>query len=381
MSARTKIRAAVLRSQEEPISVETIWLREVGPNDVRVRIDITGVCHSDLSLARGKLVQPLPAVLGHEASATILEVGAEVDGLNVDDRVIPLWNAPCRTCFYCLHGEPHLCEWAASRSREPHAEDADGNPVYPGLTVGSFAEQTVVPATTVVQIPSDISDSDAALLGCAVTTGVGAVTNTMKVQPNASVLVLGLGGVGVSVVRGAVLAEAREIIAVDRNPNKEAIARAAGATAFLIAGDQLRKEVKALTEGRGADYAFDCVGSGATVRDAWSLTRRGGAACVVGIGSKDEPIAFNPLELFHFARSLTGCVAGSLDPARDLPTYFEWLRNGDLDLAEMVTARGTLEQVEHALHKLEAGDGVRTLLHPNEDPAAHTAQATTRHAG
>ena len=380
MSARTEIRAAVLRSQDAPIAVETIWLREVGPADVRVRIDVTGVCHSDLSLARGKLVQPLPAVLGHEASATILETGPEVEGLTVGDRVILLWNTPCRSCFYCERGEAHLCEQAASRTYEPHAYDADGTPIYPGLTVGSFAEQTVLPAAAVVPIPDDITDSDAALLGCAVTTGVGAVTTTMNVRSGASVLVIGLGGVGVSVVRGAVLAGAEQIVAVDRNPQKEEIARAAGATEFLVAGYELRKQVKALTGGRGTDYAFDCVGSAATIRNAWSLTRRGGAACVVGIGGKDEPVTFNPLELFHFARSLTGCVAGSLDPDRDLPTYFEWLRTGTLDLAPMVTGRGTLHQVEEALQMLHAGDGVRTLLHPNGDQAAHAPHVSTRHA-
>lgn len=364
MSSGVEIRAAVLRAQDRPIAVETLRLREVRPDEVRVRIDVTGVCHSDLSLARGKLAQPLPAVLGHEASATIVELGSEVDALGVGDQVILLWNTPCGECFYCRRGEVHLCEHAADRTGDPHAFDADGVPVYPGLTVGSFADQTIVPARAVVPIPADISPEDAALLGCAVTTGVGAVTKTMKVTPEASVVVLGVGGVGASVLRGAAMVGADQIIAVDRNPDKEEAAKSAGATAFVAAGDSLRREIKALTEGRGADYAFDCVGSAATIREAWSLTRRGGAACVVGIGGRDEQVTFKALELFHFARTLTGCVAGSLNAAADLPTYFEWLRNGTLTLSDMITARGTLEEIEPALARLEAGQGLRTLVYP-----------------
>ncbi len=187
----------------------------------------------------------------------------------------------------------------------------------------------------------------------------------MKVRPGASVLVLGLGGVGVSVVRGATLAGAEQIIAVDRNADKEEIARAAGATTFALAGDGLRKSVKGLTNGRGTDYAFGCVGSAGTIRDAWSLTRRGGAACVVGIGSKDEPITLNPLELFYFARSLTGCVAGSLERRRRPPDL------GTLDLAQMVTGHGTLDDAGDALNTLGARQGTgRCCIPTNSDVLA-----------
>lgn len=361
-----EVRAAVLRTVGEPMTVETVRLRAVGPGDVRVRIEQTGVCHSDLSLANGKLPQPLPAVLGHEACGTVVETGAEVTDLDLGQRVILLWITPCRHCFACTHGQPHLCENGSTRSSEPYAVTSDGEPVYPGLTVGSFAEQTVVPRGAVVAVPDDIDTADAALLGCAVTTGVGAVTHTAHVTPESSVLVIGLGGVGLSVLQGARLAGATTIIAVDRNTEKADQARAAGATHFVAADDDTKKAVRALTEKRGADFAFDCVGSSRTIRDMWSLTRRGGASTVVGIGGKDDTVSFSALELFHFARTLRGCVAGSVDAVADMPRFFDWVRSGELDLRGLVTGHGELADVNHALEELAAGRGVRTLLTPGE---------------
>ncbi|TQM11274.1 Zn-dependent alcohol dehydrogenase [Pseudonocardia kunmingensis] len=360
------VRAAVLREVGEPMAVETIRLRAVGPGDVRVRIDQTGVCHSDLSLARGVLAQPLPAVLGHEACGTIAEIGDEVTDLAAGQRVILLWITPCGHCFHCTHDEPHLCATGSTRAHEPYAVTAAGEPVYPGLTVGSFAEQTVVPRGAVVAVPDDIDTADAALLGCAVTTGVGAVVATAKVTSGSSVLVIGLGGVGLSVLQGARLAGASTVIAVDRNTDKAHQAKAAGATHFVAADDDTKKAVRALTEKRGADYAFDCVGSSRTIRDMWSMTRRGGAATVVGIGGKDDMVSFSALELFHFARTLRGCVAGSLDAVADMPRFFDWVRSGELDLRGLVTGHGALAEVNHALDELAAGRGVRTLLTPAE---------------
>jgi S-(hydroxymethyl)glutathione dehydrogenase/alcohol dehydrogenase len=362
-------KAALLRAVGEPMSVETIRLKAVGPGDVRVRIEQTGVCHSDLSLATGKLAQPLPAVLGHEACSTVVEVGADVADLAVGTRVILLWITPCGHCFHCTHDEPHLCETGSARAGEPYAVTADGEPVYPGLTVGSFAEQTVVPRGAVIAVPDDIDTADAALLGCAVTTGVGAVTKTAGVTAGSSVLVIGLGGVGLSVLQGARLAGATTVIAVDRNPDKEALALAAGATHFLAADDDsgvTRKAVRGLTERRGADFTFDCVGSARTIRDMWSMTRRGGSATVVGIGGKDDTVSFSALELFHFARTLRGCVAGSVDAVADMPRFFDWVRSGDLDLRGLVTGHGALADVGNALAEMAAGQGVRTLITPAE---------------
>jgi S-(hydroxymethyl)glutathione dehydrogenase/alcohol dehydrogenase len=365
----TEVRAAVLRGPDAPIEVETIRLRDPGPGDLRVRIDVTGVCHSDLSLARGVLAQPVPAVLGHEACGTVLETGAEVHDLVVGQRVVLLWITPCGRCVYCGRGEAHLCATGSSRASEPYVVDAAGEPVYAGLTVGSFAEQTVLPRAAVAPVPDDIDSATAALLGCAMTTGVGAVTKTVGVRAGESVLVLGLGGVGLSAVQGARLAGASPVIAVDRNPDKAAAARAGGADHFLVADDDARKVIRALTGGHGVDHAFDCVGSSRTIRDAWSASRRGGSVCIVGIGGKDDTVSFSALELFHFARTLRGCVAGSLDAGADLPDYFDWVRRGELDPAVMVTGYGGLAQVPEALDALARGEGVRTLIRPQRGAA------------
>lgn len=362
--------AVVLRSADAPMAVERIRLRDVGPGDVRVRIDVTGVCHSDLSLARGVLAQPMPAVLGHEACGMVIETGAEVTGVAEGDRVILLWIIACGSCVHCVRGEKHLCVTGSARATEPYALDAHGEPVYAGLTVGSFAEQTVVPAAAVVRVPDDIDSRDAALLGCAVTTGVGAVTKTARVHPGSSVLVLGLGGVGLAAVQGAKLARARTVIAVDRNPDKAELAKRLGADEFLLADDDTKKAVRGLTGKQGVDYAFDCVGSSRTIRDAWGMTRRGGTACVVGIGGKDDTVSFSALELFHFARTLIGCVAGSLDASTDFPVYFDRVRSGSLDLAPLVTGHGKLGDVENALQDMAQGRGIRTVITPHAGGAA-----------
>lgn len=363
---RVEVDAVVLRSTEQPMTVERIRLRNVGPEDIRVRIEATGVCHSDLSLARGVLGQQLPAVLGHEACGTVLETGDEVTDHAVGDRVILLWITPCGDCGFCARGESHLCVKGASRGNEPYAIDAEGTPIYPGLTVGSFAEQTVIPTAAAVKVPDEISTSDAALLGCAVTTGVGAVTKTAGVRAGSSVLVVGLGGVGLAAVQGAKLAGATTIIATDRNPDKAELAAKVGADHFVPADDDTKNAVRSLTGEQGVDYAFDCVGSARTIRDSWGMTRRGGSAYVVGIGGKDDKVSFSALELFHFARSLTGCVAGSLDAARDMPAFFDHVRSGRLDLASMATGEGGLGDVERALQEMAAGHGIRTLVHPGE---------------
>ncbi|HEX2904474.1 MAG TPA: zinc-binding dehydrogenase [Jatrophihabitans sp.] len=363
MDFPTEIRAAVLRATDQPIALETIRLKAVAADEVRVRIDATGVCHSDLSLARGLLAQPLPAVLGHEATGTVLETGSEVDRVSPGDRVVLLWISPCGDCFFCQNGEPHLCVHGNDRAAEPYAIDSAGQPVHPGLGVASFAEQTVVRQNAVVRVPDDVDDTSAALLGCAVTTGVGAARKVARVHSGASVLVLGLGGVGLSTVMGARLAGAARIIAVDRNPDRGGLAEQLGATEFVLADDGLRREVRRLT-GPGADYVFDCVGSARTIRDGWGLARRGGTLCVVGIGGQADKVEFSALELFHFARTLVGCVGGSLDAAADLPGYFELIRSGTLDLAPLATGTAGIADIEDCFAELAAGRAVRTLLRP-----------------
>ncbi|MDQ6874087.1 MAG: Zn-dependent alcohol dehydrogenase [Actinomycetota bacterium] len=338
-----------------------VQLRALGPLDVRVRLAAAGVCHSDLSLARGSLRQRMPAVLGHEGAGTVVAAGPAVTTVRPGDRVVLLWAPPCRECWYCRAGEPWLCERAMDAADEPYAV-ADGRPVYPGLGTAAFGEHTVVPARALVALPADIALDTAALLGCAMLTGVGAVTNTAGVRAGDSLLVMGLGGVGMAAVQGARIAGASPVVAVDPEPAKRALAARLGADATFAPDEGLPAAVRELTGGRGVDVAIECVGSAATIRSAWSLTRRGGHTVIVGIGGKDEKVVWNALELFHFGRTISGCVFGSTDPARDLPLLIEHLRSGALDVDALVTRRIGLGEVESALADMTAGRGVRALV-------------------
>lgn len=355
------VRAALLTEIGAPLRVVDLDLSDPAPGQVRVRIAATGICHSDLSLARGTLRQVVPAVLGHESAGVVTAVGEGVSTSKPGDRVVLVWAPPCRRCWFCLAGEPWLCEHSSDAAASPYAT-VDGQDVYPGLSTGGFATETVVSATAVLPVPDNVPLEHAALVGCAVMTGVGAVLETARVQPGQSVLVVGLGGVGLSVVLGAVLAGAAQVIVVDPSPDKLALARRLGATDVLEAGDL--KPVRALTGGRGADHAFDCVGAAETIRACWGATRRGGSTTVVGIGGKEQQVSFSALELFHFARTLRGCVYGGADPHVLMPRLLAHAAAGDLDLGALVTATVGLDGIDGAFADMERGIGVRTVLVP-----------------
>ncbi|MER7276079.1 Zn-dependent alcohol dehydrogenase [Dactylosporangium sp. NPDC000244] len=354
-------RAAVMRSLDGPLALEEIELNPTGPGQVRVRLAAAGVCHSDLSLANGTLRQPLPAVLGHEGAGVVVEVGEGVTDLAAGDHVVLNWSPPCRACWYCEHGEPYLCLHADDARGVPFATAA-GEPVYAGLGTGAFAAETVVGAHACIPVPADIPLAEAALLGCAVLTGVGAVTNAARVQAGQTVAVIGLGGVGLAAIQGARLAGASAIIAVDPAAAKEELARSLGATHFLAPHAGLAKEIRALTGGLGADHAIECVGRGETIRAAWSATRRGGTATVVGLGSAQDPVTFNALEVAFFARTIVGCMYGSTDPAVDVPILLEHYRAGRLNLAALVSDEVDLSGVGAAFSRMRAGQGARTLI-------------------
>jgi len=360
------VRALVLDAVGQPLRLAELDLPDPGPGQVRVKVAATGVCHSDLSLARGTLRAATPVVLGHESAGTVLAVGEGVTRAAVGDRVVLCWAPPCGECWYCSADEPWLCERSGDGAAVPYAS-VDGVPVHPGLSTGGFAEQTVVSERAVVPVPDGVPLEQAALVGCAVMTGVGAVLNTARVRPGQSVLVVGLGGVGLSVVQGARLAGAGQVVVVDRSPDKLDLARRLGATDVLEAGDELPRQVRALTGRRGVDHAFDCVGVAATIRASWGSTRRGGTTTVVGIGPKDQQVTFTPLELFHFARVLQGCVYGSTDPYRDIPLVLGHAAAGELDLGALITRRIGLEEVDSAFADMEAGTGARAVITFDDD--------------
>ncbi|MBK5307887.1 MAG: Zn-dependent alcohol dehydrogenase [Frankiaceae bacterium] len=357
------VRAAVLTETGAPLRVADIELPDPGPGQVRVRIAATGVCHSDLSLARGTLRQPVPAVLGHESAGTVISVGADVTSTTPGDRVVLCWAPPCGECWFCSEGEPWLCERSSDAAAAPYAT-YDGQDLYPGLSTAGFAEETVVSARAVLPVPDGVPLDQAALVGCAVMTGVGAVLNTAKVRAGQTVLVVGLGGVGLSVVQGARLAEAGAIIAVDRSAEKLALAQSMGATEVLEANDDLAKQVRGLTGRRGADHAFDCVGLGDTIRTSWSATRRGGTTTIVGIGGKEQQVTFTALELFHFARTVQGCVYGSTDPFTDIPKILGYAAEGRLDLGALISGTIGLDGIDGAFADMEKGVGARAIVVP-----------------
>ncbi|MCG7207675.1 MULTISPECIES: Zn-dependent alcohol dehydrogenase [Streptomyces] len=356
------IRAAVLPAVGAPLTVTEIELPDPGPGRVRVRLAAAGVCHSDLSLSDGTMRVPVPAVLGHEGAGTVVAVGEGVTRLAPGDPVVLNWAPSCGRCHACALGEVWLCADALAGSADVYARTADGTDLHPGLNVAAFAEETVVAESCVLPLPPGIPLTDAALLGCAVLTGYGAVHHSARVREGETVAVFGVGGVGLATVQAARIAGASRIVAVDVSEEKEGLARAAGATDYVVASDTTPRAIRALTGKQGVDVAVECVGRAVSIRAAWESTRRGGRTTVVGIGGKAEQVTFNALELFHWGRTLAGCVYGNSDPARDLPVLAEHVRAGRLDLGALVTERITLADIPDAFGNMLAGKGGRALV-------------------
>ncbi|CAM5587201.1 zinc-binding dehydrogenase [Streptomyces abikoensis] len=357
------VRAAVLPAVGAPLQIAEIVLPAPGPGQVRIRLAAAGVCHSDLSLSNGTLRQPVPAVLGHEGAGRVTAVGEGVTHVAPGDLVVLNWAPSCGGCHFCGIGEPWLCAGSAAAAAVPYATlAADGRSLYPGLGTAVFAEETVVRADAAIPLPLGIPPVEAALLGCAVLTGYGAVHHSAKVRPGESVAVYGVGGVGLATLQSARIAGAGTIVAVDVSPAKEGLARAAGATHFVVAGADTAKAVRRLTGGWGADVAIECAGRADAIRTAWSSTRKGGRTTVVGIGGMDQQVTFSALELFHFGRTLSGCVYGNSDPAKDLPVIAGHVRAGRFDLSALVTARIGLDGIAGAFEAMLAGRGGRSLV-------------------
>ena len=355
-------RAAVLRDTDKPLDVVDVELDPTGPGQVRVRLAATGVCHSDLSIIRGALRHPMPAVPGHEGAGVVVEVGDGVTKVAPGDHVILNWTPACGACFFCAKAQPWLCERAAVDALNAPYASVGGERLSPVLGAGAFAEETLVLDRAVVRIPDDVPFEIAALVGCAVTTGFGAVVNTARVQPRESVVVIGCGGVGLSIVQGARYAGAERIVAVDLSEEKRALAKDLGATDAVDGNDDVEAAVRELTSGRGADHVFEAIGRAATIKAAYRSARRGGTVVVVGAGRHDDLVSFSALELFFQARSLVGCVYGSADVARDFPRILGLYRSGELALDRLITSRIPLDGVNDALAGMEAGEGARTVV-------------------
>lgn len=357
----SRVRALVARRAGQDPAVEEVRLPDVGPGRIRVRILAAGVCHSDLSMVNGTLAPPFPLVLGHEATGEVREVGPGVDRVGVGDRVVLNWSPACRRCWFCLRGEPWLCQTSGSPAT-PGGTLADGSPVHVTLGLGALAQEVVVPDVAAVPVPDRLPSDQAALLGCAVITGTGAVRNTARVAGGEAVAVIGLGGVGLSAVIAARAAGAAPIVAADLSEAKRDLAYAAGATDFLVSDEQLARSVRGLTGGRGVDHAFECVGRAVTIQMAWRATRRGGQVIVVGVGARDDMVSLGALDIFHSARTLRSSVYGSSDPDREVPELARAVLDGALDLRPLVTDRIGLAEAPEAFARMTRGEGARSVV-------------------
>jgi S-(hydroxymethyl)glutathione dehydrogenase/alcohol dehydrogenase len=356
------MRAAVLREIGGKMPVEEVALRPLEPHEVQVRIAACGVCHSDLSVQQGVMPVALPSVLGHEGAGVVQAVGSGVTSVASGDHVIMAPIAPCRRCFYCLRGQPTLCEQGFTHMFTPYAT-AGAESINPGLGPAAFGEETIVPEASVVKLDPSFPLEIGALIGCGVVTGVGSVVNSAQVEAGATVAVVGCGGVGLAAIQGARLSGASQIIAVDRVSERLEHARGSGATDVVDAssGDPVAT-VRELTGGHGVDYAFEVVGLSATIQQAYDMARRGGTLTVVGAGAFDDMVAFSAANLMVDARTIRGCVFGSTDPLRDFPRLVRWQEQGLLDLERLVTRRIGLDDIDEAFTEMLDGKGARSVV-------------------
>jgi S-(hydroxymethyl)glutathione dehydrogenase / alcohol dehydrogenase len=374
-----RMRAAVLHRPGTPLTVEEVELDAPKEGEVLVRVAAAGVCHSDVRYADGELGEGhWPIVLGHEGAGVVESVGAGVMHVAPGDHVAFCFVPACRRCRYCLAGKPNLCELVAEHGANGMLMDgtsrlrlADGTTLKHGLRTACFAEWTVVAAGGAVPIPRELPLWQAALLGCGVVTGLGAVRNVARVAAGESVAVFGCGGVGLQVIAGARLAGADPIVAVDRVAEKLEIARAQGATHVIDTSSEERpvSVIRRLTGG-GADYAFEVVGKPETIRLAWGAVRPGGSAVVVGLAPVGVEASVPAIE-FLSDKSLLGTYYGSGDPAAELPTLAALALGGELDLQGVVTHVDDLEGAETALERLRRGEGARTVLLVDRELAGH----------
>jgi S-(hydroxymethyl)glutathione dehydrogenase / alcohol dehydrogenase len=357
------MRAAVLHSIEDSKIVihEDVEALGPGPGEVRIKIRAAGVCHSDLSARNGGLPQPVPAILGHEASGDIVAVGEGVTDLSVGDRVIANWLPSCGACAACLRHEPYLCTYHVMMAYIQPRFLLGETPVFGLAGTGAFAEEMVVPAAGAVKIGDDVPYDVASLVGCGVMTGVGAAINTAQVKPGSTVVVIGCGGVGISAIQGARVCGAAAIVAFDTNESKLELARRFGATHVATPGTF--SEVNTLvTGGEGFDYAFEVVGLPQTIKAAWAAARRGGMVVIVGAGRQDQQVEFTPFDLMFEAKTMVGSLYGSADAKRDYHRVLNLWRAGRLDLEGMITHRIRLEDVDDALNALGRGDVIRQVI-------------------
>ena len=372
-----KVRAAVLRETglpapyalSRPLAIESVQLSDPGPDELLVRVRAAGLCHSDLSVIDGSRPRPLPMVLGHEAVGDVLEVGRDTTGFQRGDRVVFSFVPMCGHCEPCASGRPVLCEPGALANAEGRLlggahrwHDGDGTMLQHHLGVSCFSECTVVSARSAVRIARDLAPEVAALFGCAVMTGVGAVVNTARVRPGESVAVFGLGGVGLAALLGAVAASAEPLIAVDVVPEKLRLARSLGATHCVDAREADAAEAIREITGGGVEHAIESVGSERVLAQAYAATRRGGTTITVGLPAPDRMFSVPAVSLVAEERCVRGSYMGSAVPRRDIPRYVALHRSGGLPVERLLTHTLELEEINTGFDRLASGEAIRQVV-------------------
>lgn len=365
----TSVRAAVLRQLGRPVTIERLTVAEPGPTEVRVQVTAAGVCHSDLHVRDGAWARPTPVVMGHEGAGVVEAVGEGVDPALVGRQVVLSWQVPCRTCGACADDRPWACRDSPSFSHlrgdgSAAYADADGQPVHSYSALATMSEATVVAEAAAVPIAGDVDPGVAALIGCCVSTGVGAVRKTAQVAAGSSVVVIGLGGVGLSCVMGAVLAQAGRIVVVDRQPAKLDLALELGATHAVHAGTDNRTLAEVLRSlgSTGADYAFEAAGRAETATLAVEALAPEGLAVMVGMPPMGARASFDVYRLVDGNRRIVGSNYGHTDPEVDFPAYAELHRAGRLPVERLIDRRLDLTDLEDAFDRLRAGSALRQVV-------------------
>jgi alcohol dehydrogenase len=372
-----KVRAAVLNAmgaerpyaKSKPLSIEEVELKPPGPGEILVRMGAAGLCHSDLSVINGDRPRPTPMALGHEAAGVVEAIGAGVDDLKKGDHVVLVFVPSCGHCAPCAEGRPALCEPGAASntagtllSGERRIFRSDGKPVNHHMGCSAFAEAAVVSRRSAVKIDPELPLDEAALFGCAVLTGVGAVVNTAQVRAGQSVAVIGLGGVGLASLLGAEAAGARAVVAIDLSEEKLALAKALGAThAFNAADPDLVQKVKDATKG-GVDFAVEMAGSVRAFETAYRITRRGGTTITAGLPPPTATWAMPSTNLVAEERTIKGSYIGTCVPSRDLPRYIDLYRQGKLAVNKLMSGKLKLDQINEGFDLLHEGRAVRQVV-------------------
>lgn len=359
------MRAAIMRANDAPLEIAEVRIDDPGPGEVLLRTAASGICHSDLHVIEGGLPVPPPCVLGHEPAGIVEAVGPGVTDFAPGDHVIGCLTSWCGVCKFCTAGRPYLClsQYAGRpEGAKPRLTDADGKPIFQFANLSSFAEKMLCPERSLVKIRDDMPLDRASLIGCGVTTGLGAVLNTVHVPAGASVVIIGCGGVGLSALQGARIVGAGRIIAVDAQAWKFGLARDLGATDCIDAtdGDPVAA-VHALTGG-GADFVFECIGLVPTVQQAVAMTGRGGTTVLVGVVPITQMVPISAADLTLQEKKITGSYMGSNRFRFDMPKYVEFYLDGRLHLDEMISSRIGLDDVNDAFDKMRKGEVARQVI-------------------